>query len=104
MRVGKEVWMSSPASWRTRLRTALATNLNAPTVWLTAVFALVGLVIAAAAATLLGLKDVALPAGFVAAIAGVVGGLVPPSLTRQVTVPACLAVAIAPALALAGEG
>jgi hypothetical protein len=82
----------------------LATNLNAPTVWLTAVFALMGLVIAAAAATSLGLKDVALPAGFVAAIAGVAGGLVPPSLTRQVTVPACVAVAIAPALALAGEG
>ncbi|MCK1823628.1 FUSC family protein [Streptomyces sp. XM83C] len=87
-----------------RLRGALAGNVDAPAVWLTASFALVGLVIAAGVAASVGLADVALPAGFVAAIAGVAGGLVPPGLTRQVTVPACVAVALAPALASAGEG
>jgi hypothetical protein len=91
-------------SWAARLRQALAVNVNAPAVWLSATFALLGLVIASAIATAVGLRDVALPAGFVAAIAGVAGSLVPPSLTRQVTVPACVAVALAPALALAGEG
>jgi len=96
--------MVAVSSWTDRLRTALAGNLNAPTVWLTAAFALVGLVLAGGVATAVGLRDVALPAGFVAAIAGVAGGLVPPSLTRQVTFPAWVAVALAPALALAGEG
>lgn len=90
--------------WAGRLREALAGNPGAPTAWLTATFALLGLVIAAGVAASVGLTDVALPAGFVAAVAGVAGGLVPPGLTRQVTVPACVAVALAPALALAGEG
>jgi hypothetical protein len=92
------------SSWSARIRTALATNVDAPTVWLTAVFALLGFALAAAVATAVGLEDVAVPAGIVAAIAGVAGGLVPPSLTAQVTVPAWIAVALAPALALAGEG
>jgi len=86
------------------LRQALVSNVKAPTVWLTAAFAMVGLLIAALVALAVGLPDVALPAGFVAAIAGVAGGLVPPSLTRQVAVPAGIAVAVAPALALAGQG
>jgi hypothetical protein len=92
------------ARWATRIRAALASNAKAPTVWLTAVFALFGLVVAALVATAVGLNDVALPAGFVAAIAGVAGGLVPPSLTRQVIPPAWIVVAVAPALALASEG
>jgi len=92
------------SSWSGRLRHAVAVNTKAPTVWLTAAFALVGLAVAAGIAVAVGLTDVALPAGFVAAIAGVAGGLVPPGLTRQVTVPACIAVALAPALALAVEG
>lgn len=92
------------SSWSARLRHAVAINTNAPTVWLTAGFALLGLVVAAGVAGAVGLSDVALPAGFVAAIAAVAGGLVPPGLTRQVTVPACIAVALAPALALVGEG
>jgi len=94
----------SVSSWSGRLRQAVAVNTKAPTVWLTAAFALVGFVVAAGIAGAVGLTDVALPAGFVAAIAGVAGGLVPPGLTRQVTVPACIAVALAPALALAVEG
>jgi hypothetical protein len=92
------------ARWATRIRAALVSNAKAPTVWLTAVFALFGLVVAALVATAVGLNDVALPAGFVAAIAGVAGGLVPPSLTRQVIPPAWIVVAVAPALALASEG
>jgi hypothetical protein len=71
---------------------------------LTAVFALVGMVVAALVAVAVGLGDVALPAGFVATLAGVAGGLVPPSLTRQVAVPAGVAIALAPPLALVGEG
>jgi hypothetical protein len=87
-----------------RLRQALSTNVNAPTVWLTAVFALLGLIIGALIALALGLRNVSLAAGFVAAFAGVAGGLVPPGLTRQVAVPAGVAVAVGPALALLGEG
>ncbi|WP_460625306.1 FUSC family protein [Intrasporangium mesophilum] len=78
--------------------------MKAPTVWLTAIFALAGLVIGALVAVAVGLSDVAFPAGFVAALAGVAGGLVPPSLTRQVAVPAGIAVALAPPLALIGQG
>jgi Fusaric acid resistance protein-like len=87
-----------------RLRQALVSDPNAPMVWLTAAFALVGLVIAALVAVAAGLSDVAIPAGLVAALAGVGGGLVPPSLTRQVAIPAAIAVALAPPLALFGEG
>jgi hypothetical protein len=87
-----------------RLRQALATNVNAPTVWLSAVFALVGLVIAAVVTAAVGLGDVALAAGYVAAIAGVGGSLVPPGWTRQVAVPAGLAVGVALPLALLSEG
>jgi hypothetical protein len=66
------------SSWAGRLRKALAGNVNAPTVWLTTALALVSLVIAAGVAASVGLADVALPTGFVAAIAGVAGSLVPP--------------------------
>ena len=92
------------ASFAARLRQALVSDVKAPMVWMTAIFALVGLVVAALVATAVGLEDVALPAGFVATLAGVAGGLVPPSLTRQVAVPAAIAVALAPPLALLGEG
>jgi hypothetical protein len=71
------------ASFTDRLRQALVSDVKAPMVWLTAVFALVGMVVAALVAVAVGLGDVALPAGFVATLAGVAGGLVPPSLTRQ---------------------
>lgn len=87
-----------------RLRQALVSDLTAPTVWLTATFALVGMVAAAVVAVGVGLGDVALPAGFVATLAGVAGGLVPASLTRQVAVPAGVAIALALPLALVGEG
>jgi hypothetical protein len=73
-------------------------------VWSTAAFALLGLVVGALVAVAVGLGDVALPAGFVATLAGVAGGLVPPSLTRQVAVPAGVAIALALPLALVGEG
>lgn len=92
------------SSFADRLRQALVSDVKAPMVWMTATFALVGLIVAALVATAVGLEDVALPAGFVAALAGVAGGLVPPSLTRQVAVPAAIAVALAPVLALLGEG
>jgi hypothetical protein len=92
------------ASASSRLRQALVSDVNAPKVWLTALFSLLGLVIGAVAAVAAGLRDIALPAGFVAVLAGVAGGLVPASLTRQVAVPAGVAVALAPPLALAGEG
>ena len=78
------------ASFTDRLRQALVSDVKAPMVWLTAAFALVGMVVAALVAVTVGLGDVALPAGFVATLAGVAGGLVPPSLTRQVAVPAGL--------------
>ena len=71
-----------------RLRHALIRNVNAPTVWLTAVFALVGVIVAATISSALGLHDVALAAGFVAALVGVAGSLVPPTLTGQVALPA----------------
>jgi hypothetical protein len=87
-----------------RLRQALVSDVKAPMVWLTATVALVGLVVGALVAVAFGLGDVALPAGFVATLAGVAGGLVPPSLTRQVAVPAGVAVALALPLALVGEG
>jgi Fusaric acid resistance protein-like len=93
--------VGSPAG---RLRRALATNVNAPTVWLTAVFALVGLIIAALIALATGLREVSLAAGFVAAFAEVAGSLVPPELTKQVAIPAGVAVALAPSLALLGQG
>jgi hypothetical protein len=86
-----------------RLRQALVSDAKAPMVWLTATFALVGLVVGALVAVAVGLGDVALPAGFVATFAAVVGGLVPPSLTRQVALPAGIAIALAPGLALLGE-
>jgi hypothetical protein len=92
--------VESPAS---RLRQALVSNINAPLVWSTAVFALVGIIVGALVAVAVGLGDVALATGFVAALAGVAGSLVPPSLTRQVAVPAGVAVALAPTLALLGQ-
>jgi hypothetical protein len=92
--------MEGPAG---RLRQALVSNVNAPTVWLPAVFALVGIAIAALAALAVGLDEVSLAAGFVAALAGVAGSLVPPALTRQVAVPAGVAIALALPLALASE-
>jgi hypothetical protein len=91
-------------SLSSRLRQSLISDVNAPAIWLTAVSALVGLMIGALAAFAVGLRDVALPAGFVAALAGVGGGLVPPGWTQQVAVPAGVTVALAPPLALAGEG
>jgi hypothetical protein len=87
-----------------RLRHAIAPQGDAPTVWLAAVCALAGIAIGSGVAAAVGLADVALPTGFVAALAGVAGALVPPSWTRQVAVPAGIAVALAPPLALAGEG
>ena len=51
------------AGVRGRLREALVSNVNAPTVWLTAAFALVGITIGALAAVAVGYRDVALPAG-----------------------------------------
>jgi hypothetical protein len=92
------------ASITERLRQSVISDVKAPTVWSTAAFALLGMVVAALVSAAVGLGDVALPAGFVATLAGVAGGLVPPSLTRQVAVPAGIAVALAPPLALAGEG
>jgi hypothetical protein len=93
-----------PGRMPTGIRRALATNVNAPTLWLAAVFALVGLVIAASVAVAVGLREVSLAAGYVAAIAGIAGSLVPPGWTRQVAVPAGVAVALAMPLALLGEG
>jgi hypothetical protein len=78
------------ASFTDMLRQALVSDVKAPMAWLTAAFALVGMVVAALVAVTVGLGDVALPAGFVATLAGGAGGLVPPSLTRQVAVPAGL--------------
>lgn len=89
---------------RDRLRVALVSDVKAPILWLTAVFALVSVGLGAGLAVVVGVGDVALAAGIVAALAGVVGGLVPPTWTRQVAVPTALAVAVAPALALLGSG
>ena len=89
---------------RDRLRVALVSDVKAPILWLTAVFALVSVGLGAGLAVAVGVGDVALAAGIVAALAGVVGGLVPPTWTRQVAVPTALAVAVAPALALLGSG
>ena len=50
-----------------RLRAAVGTNVDAPMVWMSAVAALLGIVVGALAAALIGFPDVALPAGFVAA-------------------------------------
>ena len=69
---------SAPPGW--------VTNVSAPTVWVTAVFALLGLAVGAVVALATGLGDVArhahahtthvvLTAGFVAVLAGVAGGL-----------------------------
>jgi hypothetical protein len=82
------------------VRRALVSDVKAPMVWLTATFAQVGLVVGALGAAAVGLEDVALLAGFVATLAGVAGGLVPPSLTRQVAVPAAVAIALVPVLVL----
>ena len=80
---------------RDRLRVALVSDVKAPILWLTAVFALVSVGLGAGLAVAVGVGDVALAAGIVAALAGVVGGLVPPTWTRQVAVPTALAVAVA---------
>ena len=87
-----------------QLRRAVAANEDAPRVWSAGVCALVGIGVGAGIAAAVGLQDAALPAGFVAALAGVGGALVPRSWTRQVAVPAGIAVAVAPPLALLGEG
>jgi uncharacterized membrane protein YccC len=89
---------------RDRLRVALVSDVKAPALWLTAGFALVSIGLGAGLAVFAGVGDVALAAGIVAALSSVVGSLVPPSWTRQVAVPAGLAVAVAPALALLGQG
>jgi len=77
---------------------------DAPRLWHTGVVALLGVVLAAGAALALGLRDVALAAGLVAALSGAAGSLVPASLARQVAVPAWVAVALSPPLALLGQG
>ncbi|MFC7495686.1 MULTISPECIES: FUSC family protein [unclassified Nocardioides] len=87
-----------------RLRAAIASNAALPTVWPVAVIVLLSVGCGAGVAAALGYADVALSAGFVAALATVGGVLVPPALTTQVALPAGVAVALAPPLALAGEG
>jgi hypothetical protein len=51
-----------------RIRQALVTDVNAPTVWLTAVFALVDIALGALVAVVTGLGDVARPTSAVTAL------------------------------------
>jgi hypothetical protein len=51
-----------------RIRQALVTDVNAPTVWLTAVFALVDIALGALVAVVTGLDDVARPTSAVTAL------------------------------------
>ncbi|MDC7120859.1 hypothetical protein OMK64_04865 [Cellulomonas fimi] len=48
-----------------RMPAALASDVAAPRVWLSAVLALIGLVVAASVAAATGVRDVALAAGYV---------------------------------------
>jgi hypothetical protein len=67
------------SSWSGRLRHAVAVNTKAPTVWLTAAFALVGLAVAA------GIRDVRLSHLLAAGVIGLVAAVLSTVAAREVT-------------------